>query len=926
MQDGVLFLERARGEGLGDFEIALEWINFQESTYKSLFFSDRKYVEETQLMAPENMFCYPNTLIINNVLEELILTLSDENMVRLFNEHVNAKYRYGTKQWHLGALQAIVARQRPALMHDYIKAEGMTKDAVDWRYLAGATEAFDEACLKSCQKNGDIESLIILDLLRKGKYSELVTELCINSRYENWSRPLAYLAQKNPISMLRLFVECIELGKYQNVTRSWKKHYCQVAVEHWTQGGAEVFACIEIPQLFAHENQGASKKGGKGSFLDPLVRAATGKALEYEEVGQWLTKVLRESPEPKAGDSLSRPMWQHVVETVPSFVESDLWEKLQHKRKYIRQFAVTGLTHESISGSFERAVELLSAKKVDARLGAVELLAAIGDDRSVVALTASLDIKHPEKVRGVIIKTLEQLGQIQTIDKTNSAKTLADVIFAIEQQKPAKLPKSINWLDVSSLPALLAKDGSMLSENVILQLMVTQAKHKTINPALDNIDLLSHIDREKSGDFAIALLNQWLSSRQQASDRWTLTLAGLLGDQRILAALTNPIKGWAEASRHKLAEYAAQAISLVPVDESLMILDTLANRYRSRFVNIGKVCRTALEQAAQSQGVSMEELADRIVPTLNFNSEYQRELPGTKVLAVLQPDFKIAFYNPETDSETKSPPSSLPEIAIEDIKTLRKLIREILKGQTARLEQAMVRQRTWSVTRWRELFETNPFLKSYASRLVWASLDEGGEPIRLFRRYPNGLLADAKGELIEFDHTDHSVVMVHPLNMDETTLEDWTAHLSRSKIKPPFIQLERSTARLDPAHGNRKILSLTDKHQMACGTFRTRAERLGWVRGSVVDAGGISSYYKSYPGARVTAFLLIDFMYVGQNPTENVELSIGLFVKEYSVKVGSYVYDEPANTDDPRVMAFKDVHPVAYSETLSDLQAITAET
>ena len=176
--------------------------------------------------------------------------------------------------------------------------------------------------------------------------------------------------------------------------------------------------------------------------------------------------------------------------------------------------------------------------------------------------------------------------------------------------------------------------------------------------------------------------------------------------------------------------------------------------------------------------------------------------------------------------------------------------------------------------------------------------------------------------MIEFDKTDAAVVMGHPLNIDADVLKDWREHLVRMKIIPPFPQLERPVERLDAKHANRKQIAFTEGHRMASGTFRSRAEKRGWVRGSVVDAGGISSYYKTYPGAQVSVLLMVEEHYVGQDPADSMQLGHGLFVKADSIKIGSYTYDEPKNTDDERVIAFSDVPEVVYSESISDLKAI----
>ena len=403
-----------------------------------------------------------------------------------------------------------------------------------------------------------------------------------------------------------------------------------------------------------------------------------------------------------------------------------------------------------------------------------------------------------------------------------------------------------------------------------------------------------------------------------------MPLAGLLSDRRIIPPLVSNIQPWCEASRHKLAEYAAQAISLVPGDEALVILDSLANRYRSKFKNIGKACRAALETAAENRGVSMDELADLIVPTLDFNEEGERAMPDTEIRIILQPDFKLTFLNPETEKESKSPPASLPESAKEDIKVLRKLIRETLKGQTTRLELSLVRQRRWPVARWQELFEINPILQSFATCLVWAAYDEKGKLRQTFRRYPNGLLANATGGLVEFTKKDHTIGMVHPLELDEEALQEWRQHLERMKVKPPFPQLDRPVVRLESSHANRKTIGVAKGVGMSCGTFRSRAEKRGWMRGSVIDAGGISCYYKDFPGAGFEVYLMTEDMWVGQEAMDEVSLGEAYFTKTGEVTVGSYTYDEPANADDKRVLNFGAVPAIVYSETLSDLEAIVA--
>jgi hypothetical protein len=125
-------------------------------------------------------------------------------------------------------------------------------------------------------------------------------------------------------------------------------------------------------------------------------------------------------------------------------------------------------------------------------------------------------------------------------------------------------------------------------------------------------------------------------------------------------------------------------------------------------------------------------------------------------------------------------------------------------------------------------------------------------------------------------------------------------------------------------HGNRREIALTHGKKVGAGTFRSRSEKRGWFRGSVIDGGCISSIYKPFPGAGYEVILPTDSYYMGIDPMETVGLESAYFVKSDSVGRGSYTYDEPER-DDPRVLRFDQVPAVVFSETMADLKAIVGE-
>ena len=66
-------------------------------------------------------------------------------------------------------------------------------------------------------------------------------------------------------------------------------------------------------------------------------------------------------------------------------------------------------------------------------------------------------------------------------------------------------------------------------------------------------------------------------------------------------------------------------------------------------------------------------------------------------------------------------------------------------------------------------------------------------------------------------------------------------------------------------------------------------------------------------------------MFIGIGMDDSIKLGRFCFVKCGSVSTGSYVYDEPSDDKDPRLLSFGDVPPIVFSETLGDLARIAGK-
>ena len=195
-------------------------------------------------------------------------------------------------------------------------------------------------------------------------------------------------------------------------------------------------------------------------------------------------------------------------------------------------------------------------------------------------------------------------------------------------------------------------------------------------------------------------------------------MAGLLGDDRIVPILNQQIRQWADSSRGKMAEYAVEALALLGTDAALLTVDALAIRYRAKNKNVGRAAVEAFAAAAENLGITPDELGDRVVPWLGFEPGQKRiiDCGAKKVEARIGSDLKLQFIDLEKNKPVASLPKSAPKEVLAEFKELGATLREVVKAQTLRLENLMVRQQRWPVERWTELFTMHPVLLPMAVR------------------------------------------------------------------------------------------------------------------------------------------------------------------------------------------------------------------
>ena len=771
------------------------------------------------------------------------------------------------------------------------------------------------------------------------------------ARYEK-EIAAAFPAEKNLGPKFHTGVELsrVDRDKYQAETRkagqamlasdNWAgnaEDICQWLIEQYREGALEDIAAY----LRHHKNLYVSEPVLRNTIdaFAEAARPAVVAALDNPNAGlrlialEQLVKWGRDADRELILEQFGRNLAADDAKTIVSFValagrsnvpgvDSLLWPLFDHKSKPVRSAAarVLGrLGEEAVS----RASGLLAAKKASVRSAAVSLLAAAETPAASKALEDRLDDETDEEVRDQILLALDQVWEAQGKKITRKQIDQRIARTAEKLEKPVA-----DWIDEKKLPALcFAKGSENLKPQAVRYVLYRQSRAREMQPDIECKPLYALIDRKSSGDFSLAVLRMFLGSRMAAEDRWAMALAALLGDDRVVSVLMAQIRTWVDANRGKLAEYAAQALALLGSDVALCAVDALSIRYRSKQKNIGKAAAEAFAEAAQRQGITVDELGDRVVPWLGFEQGKPRVIEdGDKRIEVrIGLDFKLEFRDLAKGKKIASLPSSVPADVKTEFKDLGATLREVLKGQLVRIENLMVRQFRWPLDRWQELFLTHPVLFPFAARLVWGVYGRDGQLQATFRALEDRTLTNAADEAVTLPGgkaNAATIGIVHPLELSADDRQAWAVHMADYNVQSPFLQLERPVVYPTAEEKPLKMSSKYKNTDLNAMTFKGRAERLGWQRGSVCDGGGIPSYRKSFPGAGADVILETEGMFIGVGMDDSVKLGRFCFVKSGSVSTGSYVYDEPSDEKDPRLLSFGEVPPIVFSETLGDLGRI----
>lgn len=411
--------------------------------------------------------------------------------------------------------------------------------------------------------------------------------------------------------------------------------------------------------------------------------------------------------------------------------------------------------------------------------------------------------------------------------------------MAVQALKGGKKRK-VQWLLDQSLPAVhrIDENATLAQEDQIAALFVAYSDLGRMGRS-DIAAIAGDLEPKDLEALACEVWELWIKDGAQSKTKWVLPFATVFGGAAMTPKLIRAINDWPQHSRGTIACDAVAALAVSPDPAALVAVDSISRKFKFRQVKTAAAA--ALESAAQELGITTEELADRIVPTLDFTADGTRvfdygsrqftvRLTPTLELMVTTDAGKTVKTLPapgKTDDEEKA------KAAYEAYKTLKKQIKTTVTAQRARLEAALSTQRCWESEAWKKLFVENPVMHQFAMSLIWGVYEDAGLK-ETFRYMEDGSYNTVDEE--EYTLPDHGKIgLVHPVELEEDILGAWKQQLEDYEITQSIDQLTRPIYRLPEEQAQSTTLETVAGRKLNALSLMGKLQGLGWYRGSVLD-------------------------------------------------------------------------------------------
>lgn len=511
-------------------------------------------------------------------------------------------------------------------------------------------------------------------------------------------------------------------------------------------------------------------------------------------------------------------------------------------------------------------IDLLQDSKADTRRIAAEWLGERRAAGAEAALRARLKVEKTEAVRAAMITALARAGA----DIAAYAGPAALLAEAQAGMKGAGAPPPA-WLGLDRLGALRWRDGSPVPD-VVLHWWIRLAI-KLKQPGGNGM-LALYLDQLHPED-AVALgrlifdawvaeslvtvveTNPWMGPREVLHNESSET-KGLLALARAVPSSHAAAKTrWYLKTHGPQTSQTSALLELLAAKAdppSLQVVLSAANRLKQKGVQ--KLAGELVARIAEDNDWTLDQLADRSVPTLGLDETGRLELPCGEdrkpYVARLSEALELVLFNPD-GRPVKALPAGEDEATVESKASFadaKKTLTQVVSIQRERLFDAMCSGRVWSAAEWLGDILGHPVLRKACEQLVWLGVDAEGNTPSAFRPTPEGDFIGVDDAAVD-PSAFAGIRLAHTMLVGPTADKEWSAHLKDHEVQPLFAQFGRAT----PGPVAVDAESIADRNGWVTDTFTVRglAKKLGYDRGAAEDGGHFGHYLRRFPVAGLIA-------------------------------------------------------------------------
>jgi hypothetical protein len=424
----------------------------------------------------------------------------------------------------------------------------------------------------------------------------------------------------------------------------------------------------------------------------------------------------------------------------------------------------------------------------------------------------------------------------RALDTTTAAPTTDEVGVPLWfPQPPRRAPRLPGWLDPATLPPLRI-EGKRLPITAVTTLLALLRDSTLDNPPELCGQIKKHAEPRTLDAFAWAVFDRWHSASGDAKDKWALVALGLLGGDGICLPLARLIAEWPTRNQSMRASLGLQCLELIGTRLAQLCIRRLAV---SCSYAVGDEARFWFEGLAKRNGLSVQEMEDRVVPDLGLDAAASCKLDcsGATFRLAIGPDHQARLldsrrqYLEEWPALAEGEDPSAVEEARGEWALFRDQVREVMQMQSDRLEKGMLNWRRWRFADFNAWIVRHPLMRHFARAVLWGVFDSLSALRQAFRVTEGGTCVDAAGGAIELAEND-SIGVLHPVLLPDDERLVWSDVLAEQGLALPAWQMARPVWPLHDSERSSRQISRWLGRKIRLGLFADVSRRKGYESGA----------------------------------------------------------------------------------------------